>query len=83
MSSYKKKPRPLSEAYREMLDTVRGAAVGESRQRLFAIKKAIKHGDYPKPETMREHLRRAGWTPVSDEMWSPTTKAPENRGLSR
>lgn len=52
-----------------MLNSVRGGAVGESRQRLFAIRKAIGHGDYPKPETMREHLRRAGWRAVSDEMW--------------
>lgn len=68
-SSNKKKPRTLSEAYREMLNTVRGEALGESRQRLFAIRKAVSHGDYPKEDTMRTHLKMAGWKCVEKELW--------------
>lgn len=68
-SSNTKKPRPLNEAYRAMLKTAKGEALGESRQRLFAIRKAAEHGDYPKEATMRDHLRRAGWKCVAKELW--------------
>lgn len=70
MSSSNRKPRPLSEAYLAMLKTTSGGALGESRQRLFAIKKAAEHGDFPKEQTMREHLKRGGWIQVAPELWT-------------
>ena len=70
MSSLNKRPRKLSEAYIEMLITVRGEALGESRQRLFAIRKAASHGDFPKEDTMRKHLKMAGWSCIGEEFWA-------------
>lgn len=71
MSSYNsKKPRTLNEAYRTMIKTVRAEALGESRQRLFAIRQAVKHGDWPKDTTMRDHLKKAGWKRVAEELWT-------------
>ena len=69
MGSLNKKPRTLNEAYSEMLKSVRGEALGESRQRLFAIRKAADRGDFPKEETMRSHLKMAGWKCVHSELW--------------
>lgn len=69
MSSQSRKPLKLNDAYRVMLKTVSGSNIGVSRQRLFAIREAVGHGDFPKDTTMREHLALAGWKRVRDEEW--------------
>jgi hypothetical protein len=52
-----------------MLSTAKPGALGLSRQRLFAIRKAAAHGDFPKESAMRTHLQWAGWRLVQQEYW--------------
>lgn len=62
---------PLREAFRKMIrrdDAI--TRLGISSQLLYDYRRRLDLGEYPKDQTMRDMLKKAGWHRAMEERWA-------------